>query len=102
MDRKTISVKEVEHIAVLARIEITEKEKELFANQFTRILRYFSVIDEAETEKVPPTYQVLNLVNIYREDIVEPSLEKSEVLISAELLSGSRRPRLISRARVMW
>jgi aspartyl-tRNA(Asn)/glutamyl-tRNA(Gln) amidotransferase subunit C len=84
MDMKTISKKEVEHIAMLARIEITEEEKELFSDQFTRILRYFGIIDDAETEEIDPTYQSLNLINIYREDIVEPSIEKKEVLRNAK------------------
>ena len=84
MERKTISKKEVEHIAMLARIEITEEEKELFSDQFTKILRYFNIIDDAETEGIAPTYQILNLANIYREDIVEPSIEKKEILRNAK------------------
>jgi aspartyl-tRNA(Asn)/glutamyl-tRNA(Gln) amidotransferase subunit C len=83
MEKRHISKEEVEHIAWLARIELSEKEKELFTEQFNRILDYFRKIDEVETEDVPPTYHVLDLVNVYREDKVSPSLSPEKILKNA-------------------
>ena len=83
MNKRHISKEEVEHIAWLARIELSEREKARFTEQFNRILDYFKKIDEVDTEKVPPTYHVLDLVNIYREDKVTPSLPPKEVLKNA-------------------
>jgi len=83
MKKRRISKKEVEHIAWLARIELSEEEKDLFSKQFDDILRFFEKIDEVDTERVPPTYHVLDLVNVYREDEVSPSLPIEETLKSA-------------------
>jgi len=83
MKKRRISKKEVEHIAWLARIELSEEEKALFTEQFNQILDYFEKIDQVETEEVPPTYHVLDLVNVYREDEVLSSLSIEEALKSA-------------------
>ena len=82
-EKRHISLKEVEHVAWLAHIELTEKEKNLFTEQFNRILSYFRKIDEADTEGVPPTYHVLDLVNVYRKDEAKESLPKEESLKNA-------------------
>jgi len=83
MKKRRISKKEVEHIAWLARIELSEEEKVLFTEQFNEILDYFEKIDEVETEEVPPTYHVLDLVNVYREDEVLSSLSVEDALKNA-------------------
>jgi len=70
---RRVSVEEVKHIAELAHIELTKEEEALFTEQFNRILEYFSKIDEVDTENVPPTYHVINLVNVYREDEIQES-----------------------------
>ncbi len=80
---KQISRDEVEHVAWLAHVEVSEEEKEVFTEQFNRILSFFRKIDEADTEKVPPTYQVLDLVNVQRPDKVGESLPKDEPLKNA-------------------
>ncbi|MCP8321568.1 MAG: Asp-tRNA(Asn)/Glu-tRNA(Gln) amidotransferase subunit GatC [archaeon] len=69
-----MSKKEIEHIAWLARIEISKKELELFSKQLNDILAYFAKIDEVDTENIPPSYHVLDLVNVFRKDDVKPSL----------------------------
>ncbi|MBS7606362.1 MAG: Asp-tRNA(Asn)/Glu-tRNA(Gln) amidotransferase subunit GatC [Candidatus Bathyarchaeia archaeon] len=81
--KKHVSKSEVEHIAWLAHIELTEEEKELFTEQFNRILDFFRKIDEVDTNNVPPTYHVLELVNVYRKDEVGEPLPKEEVLKNA-------------------
>lgn len=82
---KGFSEEEAEHIAWLARIELSEDEKKLFALQLSTILDYFHIIDEANTEGVQPTLHVLNLVNVSREDVVEESLPAEVVLGNAPM-----------------
>lgn len=81
--KKHISKEEVEHVAWLAHVELTEGEKALFTDQFNRILDYFRKIDAASTEGIPPTYHVLDLVNVFREDESKESLPKGESLKNA-------------------
>lgn len=83
MGKRHISREEVEHVAWLARIELSEEEKHLFTEQFNQILDFFKKIDEVDTEGVPPTYHVLDLVNVYRKDEVGPSLAAEEALKNA-------------------
>jgi aspartyl-tRNA(Asn)/glutamyl-tRNA(Gln) amidotransferase subunit C len=78
-----ISEKEVEHIANLARIELTEEEKRNFTESFNTILEYFEIINDLDTEDVPPTSHVLDVTNAFREDKVSPSLAVEEVLKNA-------------------
>jgi aspartyl-tRNA(Asn)/glutamyl-tRNA(Gln) amidotransferase subunit C len=97
MKKGHISKKEVEHVAWLARIELSEEEKDRFTKQFNEILDYFKKIDSVNTEEVPPMYHVLYLVNIFREDEVLPSLPEKEVLKNAPKKERRffRAPRLI-------
>ncbi|MEM2146748.1 MAG: Asp-tRNA(Asn)/Glu-tRNA(Gln) amidotransferase subunit GatC [Candidatus Jordarchaeaceae archaeon] len=81
--RNNVSHEEVEHIAWLAHIELTEEEKKVFADQFNRILDFFKKIDEVNTENIPPTYHVLDLVNVQRKDEVGESLPKDETFRNA-------------------
>lgn len=63
-----ISGKDLEHVAWLCRLELSEEEKEKYTLQFNSILDYFSQIDEVNTDGVEPTYHVLQLSNVFRED----------------------------------
>ena len=83
MKRQHLSKKEVEHIAWLAHIELSDKEKILFTEQFNEILDYFKKIDEVDTEGVEPTYHVLDLKNVSRTDETTPSLPIEEALKNA-------------------
>jgi len=83
MKRQHLSKKEVEHIAWLAHIELSDKEKTLFTEQFNEILDYFKKIDEVDTEGVEPTYHVLDLKNVSRTDETSPSLPIEEALRNA-------------------
>jgi len=83
MKRQHLSKKEVEHVAWLAHIELSDKEKALFTEQFNEILDYFKKIDEVDTEGVEPTYHVLDLKNVSRTDETTPSLPIEEALRNA-------------------
>ena len=83
MVKTHISKDEVEHVAWLAKIELSEDEKELFSQQFNAILDYFKIIDKAPIERVPATHHVIDLISVLREDVIEPSLPKHEALKNA-------------------
>lgn len=78
-----ITEKEVEHIAWLAKLELTSEEKTLFTEQFNTILNYFEVISEIDTEDIPPTTHVVEVVSNLREDRIDPSLEPEAALRNA-------------------
>jgi len=78
-----ISRDEIMHVAWLAHVEVSEEEKDTFTEQFNKILGFFRKIDEADTEGVLPTYQVLDLINVQRLDEVRESLPEDEPLKNA-------------------
>lgn len=63
-----ISKEQVEHIAKLARIELTEKEKEKFTNELSSILSYVEKLNKVDTAKIKGISQVTGLENIVRDD----------------------------------
>lgn len=83
MKKQQLSKKEVEHVAWLAHIELSNKEKILFTEQFNEILEYFKKIDEVDTKGIEPTYHVLDLKNVFRKDKVTASLSTKDVLNNA-------------------
>jgi aspartyl-tRNA(Asn)/glutamyl-tRNA(Gln) amidotransferase subunit C len=78
-----ITSKDVEHISWLASIKINDEEKEKFVEQFNSILEYFHQLDEVDTEGVEPTYRVVDLANVFREDATSKSLTQEEALRNA-------------------
>jgi len=66
-----LSQDQVQHIADLARIELTEGEKQKYAEELSSVLGCFEQLKEVRTEGVEPTSQATGLVNIAREDVVE-------------------------------
>lgn len=79
----TINIKDVEQVANLARLSFTEQEKQDFAEKLTAIVGYMEKLNEVNVEGVEPTYHVLPLLNILREDEVQPSMERDKVLSNA-------------------
>lgn len=78
-----ISKQKIEHIAWLARIELSDEEKKLYTQQINKILEYFKIIEDAKTEDVHPTFNILGLSNVLREDNVKPSQSNVEALKNA-------------------
>lgn len=78
-----ISVKDVQHIAGLACVDLEPAQQERFAEQFNAILEYFKELDGLNTEGVEPTYHVIGLNNVYREDETTESLPQEEALRNA-------------------
>ena len=73
----------VEHIANLAKLQLTDDEIELYAEQLSAILEYAERLQALDTGAIPPTASVLPLRNVLRSDAVRPSLEPDEVLANA-------------------
>jgi len=70
----------VKEIATLARLDLTEQETETFISQFQDILKYFSILDELDTENVPPAYLSSANKSVTREDEIEESVPTKEFL----------------------
>ncbi|MFC1721741.1 Asp-tRNA(Asn)/Glu-tRNA(Gln) amidotransferase subunit GatC [Patescibacteria group bacterium] len=79
---KKLTKTEVEHVAKLARIDLTDKEKKKFQEQLGEVLDYIDKINEVDTENVEPTWQVTGLTNVMRPDRVD-DYEQSKELIEA-------------------
>ncbi len=73
----------VEHVAKLARLEITEPEKDLFAKQLGEILGYIEKLNRYDTTGVEPTATVLAQANVFREDVVRPGLAVEQAVANA-------------------
>ena len=80
---KTIDEETVVHLAELAHITLSDKEKTEFAKQLSSILEFFSQISELDTENVKPTYHVLELKNVFREDEPRDSMPQEVALKNA-------------------
>jgi aspartyl-tRNA(Asn)/glutamyl-tRNA(Gln) amidotransferase subunit C len=78
-----ITKKEVEHVARLARLELSEDEKETMTRQLDSILGYMDKLNELDTSHVEPTSHVIPMVNVMREDEVRPSLSPEDALANA-------------------
>lgn len=79
-----ITKDEVEHIGWLSRISLTEEEAVKYATELSTVLDYFNQLDEVDTSGVDPTYHVADLMNVFREDEVAPSLPQEDVLRNAD------------------
>ncbi|WP_406660693.1 Asp-tRNA(Asn)/Glu-tRNA(Gln) amidotransferase subunit GatC [Methanolobus sp. ZRKC3] len=79
-----ITKEEVGHVGWLARIEIAESESDAYAEKLNSVLEYFGQLDEVDTEDVLPTYHVADVMNVFREDIVKPSMSQEDVLSNTE------------------
>lgn len=78
-----LSKEEIEHIAMLARLSLTEEEKELFGEQLSSILDYMEKLNELDTEHIEPTSHVLSLSNVMREDAPRDSIPREDALSNA-------------------
>ncbi len=78
-----ISKQEVEHVAKLARLELTEQEKEKLTDQLSNILTYVEKLNELDTKGIEPTSHVLDIRNVMRDDVSRPSLPQDRALANA-------------------
>jgi aspartyl-tRNA(Asn)/glutamyl-tRNA(Gln) amidotransferase subunit C len=78
-----LSLAQVEHVARLAQLTLSDQEKELFREQLSSILEYAQRLQQLDTSAIPPTATVLLLENVMRDDQVRPSLPLADVLANA-------------------
>jgi aspartyl-tRNA(Asn)/glutamyl-tRNA(Gln) amidotransferase subunit C len=78
-----ITMAEVEHVARLARLQISAEEKENLTEQMNRILLYMEKLNELNTTGVEPTSHVIDLHNAFRVDAVKESLPREQTLENA-------------------
>jgi aspartyl-tRNA(Asn)/glutamyl-tRNA(Gln) amidotransferase subunit C len=85
-----ISAAEVRHLAVLARIELSESEIESLTSELSQIVESVAKVSEVATEDVPATSHPMPLTNVFRPDVVVPSLSVEQALSSAPDREGDR------------
>ena len=78
-----ITIKDVEHVAKLARLELTEEEKELYTKQLGAVLEYVNQMNEVDTSNVKPMSHAIDFVNVMRDDEVYYDHTKEELMANA-------------------
>ncbi|MHB1652693.1 MAG: Asp-tRNA(Asn)/Glu-tRNA(Gln) amidotransferase subunit GatC [Desulfitobacteriaceae bacterium] len=78
-----ISRQEVEHVALLARLELTEQEMEMYTEQLNSILEYAAILEKLDTRDVQPTAHAVPIHNVLREDEVRESMGQEKALVNA-------------------
>lgn len=73
----------VKHVAHLVRLGISEEEAQKFSGQFSSIIDYFTMLNEVDTDNIPPASDITNNKNVLREDIAQPSMSREEFLNNA-------------------
>jgi len=84
-----ITVANVEHVARLARLELTLEEKALFAEQMGAILGYVEKLNGVNTEGIVPTSHAVPMENAFREDVTQASIGLEKALANAPDRAGS-------------
>ena len=79
---------DVEHVAYLARLGLTDDELATLEGQLNHILDQYAILAQLDTEQIPPTAQTIELENILREDVVRESLPVEAVLSNAAERDG--------------
>jgi aspartyl-tRNA(Asn)/glutamyl-tRNA(Gln) amidotransferase subunit C len=97
---RRISRADVEHVARLARLAITDEEAELFTEQLGAVLEHAEDVEALDTSGVPPTAHPLPLANVLRDDEVVASVDRDEVLSQAPATQDGRFrvPRILGEA----
>src|SRR5207302_1673056 len=78
-----LSLEEVEHVALLARLELTAVEKTTLRADLNVIMEHFGQLLDLNTEDVPPTSHAIRMQNVFREDEPQPSLPPEAFLHEA-------------------
>ena len=78
-----LDLETVEHVAGLARLGLTPDECERMREQLSSVLAHISMLEDVNTDDIPPTAQVIELESVMRDDVVRPSLPRALVLQNA-------------------
>src|SRR5947207_1704134 len=88
MPEAKITIKDVRHVAKLARLDLPENRLQKLTGELESILEYVAKISEVDVTSVEPMAHALPLHNVLREDVVEPSLPLEKVLQNAPDTDG--------------
>jgi aspartyl-tRNA(Asn)/glutamyl-tRNA(Gln) amidotransferase subunit C len=83
-----ISREDVEHVAALARLGLTDDEVDLMQTQLNRILEAVNQLQAVDTSSVGPTAMVIQLENVMRDDVARPPMDREATLANAPLREG--------------
>jgi len=86
----SISRSEVEHLARLARLAVTEEELDLFAGQLEKIVQAVAKVGQVADQDVPPMSHAVPLTNVFRSDVVRPGLTPQQALAAAPAAEDGR------------
>jgi aspartyl-tRNA(Asn)/glutamyl-tRNA(Gln) amidotransferase subunit C len=86
---KKLTLDDVRHVAMLARLALTEDHLKRLTGQLESILEYIAKLSEVDTTGIEPMAHALPLHNVFREDVVEPSLPLEKVLQNAPQADGN-------------
>src|SRR5690348_4518168 len=78
-----LTLQQVEHVALLARLELTPDEKRKLTEDLNVILGYFEQLQELDTAEIEPTSHAIPVQNVFRTDEVRPSLPRERILAEA-------------------
>ena len=78
-----ISLQEVEHVARLARLKLTDEQSEILVGQLSNVLTYFDKLNELDTTDVEPMSHAVQLVDVFRRDRAGGSIGRDEALANA-------------------
>ena len=78
-----VTRKDVEHVAKLARLGLSEEEKDLFTRQLSAILEYADNLKKLDTKDIPPTSHAIPMKNVLREDKVIPCQNTQDIMANA-------------------
>ena len=78
-----LTTQEVEHIALLSRLELSDAERERAASELSQIIGYFEALGELDTDNVEPTMHALPVENVLRADEIAPGLSREAALQNA-------------------
>lgn len=79
----SVTLKDVEHVAALARLSFSPEEKQNLVKELNEILAYMEQLNKLDTTNVEPLSHVIELRNVFREDILRPGLSREEALKNA-------------------
>lgn len=79
----SITRQDIDHVAKLARLALTEEERQLFTGQMGAILAYVETLNELNTDDVQPTSHAVPMQNAFRPDVVAPSIGHDRALANA-------------------
>lgn len=82
-EKMSITKKEMENLAMLARLELSEDEKEVYTTELNTILRFIEKLNQLDTKNIASTVQPIPISNVFREDVVGNTLEQEKALQNA-------------------